>query len=179
RRPTSHTSYTSYSRVSIGFSYTVSEIQNTGQSQRISPRVEFRSVFCAPSRKFKILAILDELAHESRFNRFFVHCLGNSKYWPLPTLDHGKSYEHGFMKKCNGHKLSRSCEQSRVLIGFLCTVMEIQNTDQSQRISPRVEFRSVLRAPSRKFKILAITEVLAHVSSFDWFFMHRLGNSKY
>ncbi|RRT35863.1 hypothetical protein B296_00046764, partial [Ensete ventricosum] len=36
-------------------------------------------VFHAPSRKFKILDIPNELAH-------------------------GKSYEHGFMKKCDGHK---------------------------------------------------------------------------
>ncbi|RWV82734.1 hypothetical protein GW17_00055743, partial [Ensete ventricosum] len=47
--------------------------------------VEFRLVFRAPSRKFKILAIPDVLAH-------------------------GKSYEHGFMKKCDGHKLcAESC----------------------------------------------------------------------
>ncbi|RWW40788.1 hypothetical protein BHE74_00053767 [Ensete ventricosum] len=39
----------------------------------------------SPSRKFKILAITDILAHESSFNRFFVHRLGNSKYWPFPT----------------------------------------------------------------------------------------------
>ncbi|RZS05605.1 hypothetical protein BHM03_00036143, partial [Ensete ventricosum] len=66
-------------------------------------RVEFRSVFRAPSRKFKILAIPDVLAQgksnehgftkkrdghklcaktraESCFDRFFVHRLGNSKY---------------------------------------------------------------------------------------------------
>ncbi|RWV76789.1 hypothetical protein GW17_00062497 [Ensete ventricosum] len=79
------------------------------------------------------------------------------------------SYEHGFMKKCDGYKL--------------CT---------------KVKFRSVLRAPSRKFKILTIPDVLAHgksyeygftkkhdghklcaESSFDQFFVHRLGNSKY
>ncbi|RWV77157.1 hypothetical protein GW17_00062058 [Ensete ventricosum] len=52
------------------------------------------------------------------------------------VLDHGKSYEHGFMKKRNGHKLSRSCKQSRVSIGFSCTVSEIQNTGQIQRFSP-------------------------------------------
>ncbi|RWW55913.1 hypothetical protein BHE74_00037397, partial [Ensete ventricosum] len=64
---------------------------------------EFRSVFCAPSRKFKILAIPDLLANcksyehgfvkkhdghkhcaKSRFDRFFVHHLENSKYWPFP-----------------------------------------------------------------------------------------------
>ncbi|RRT33037.1 hypothetical protein B296_00052931, partial [Ensete ventricosum] len=46
---------------------------------------KFRSVFCAPSRKFKILAIPNVLAH-------------------------GKSYEHGFMKKRDGYKL---CTKSR------------------------------------------------------------------
>ncbi|RWW39534.1 hypothetical protein BHE74_00055130 [Ensete ventricosum] len=33
-----------------------------------------------------------------------------------------------------------------------------------REVAPRVEFRLVLRAPSRKFKILAIHNVLAHVS---------------
>ncbi|RZR91987.1 hypothetical protein BHM03_00020215 [Ensete ventricosum] len=66
-------------------------------------KVEFRSVFRAPSRKFKIPAIPNVIAH-------------------------GKSYEHGFMKKYDGHKL-------------------------------RTKSRSKL--------------------SFNWFFMHRLKNSKY
>ncbi|RWV80391.1 hypothetical protein GW17_00058341 [Ensete ventricosum] len=71
-------------------------------------RVEFRSVFCAPSRKFKILVFPVLLAHgksykhaiakkydghklcsksraESSFDRFFVHRLGNSKYWSFPS----------------------------------------------------------------------------------------------
>ncbi|RWW51356.1 hypothetical protein BHE74_00042309, partial [Ensete ventricosum] len=62
------------------------------------------SVFHAPSRKFKILAIPDVLAHgksydhgfvkkhdghklytESSFDRFFVHRLENSKYWSYPS----------------------------------------------------------------------------------------------
>ncbi|RRT37791.1 hypothetical protein B296_00024568 [Ensete ventricosum] len=43
-------------------------------------KVEFRSIFRAPSRKFKIQAIPDVLAH-------------------------GKSYEHSFMKKHDDHKL--------------------------------------------------------------------------
>ncbi|RRT31249.1 hypothetical protein B296_00056654 [Ensete ventricosum] len=47
---------------------------------RSRARVEFRLVFRALSQKFKILAIHDVLAH-------------------------GKSYEQGFTKKCNGHKL--------------------------------------------------------------------------
>ncbi|RRT38801.1 hypothetical protein B296_00028612 [Ensete ventricosum] len=75
---------------------------------RITRRVEFRLVFRAPSQKFKILAIPDILADkksyqlgfskkcnghklcgklraESSFDRFFVHRLGNSKYWRFPT----------------------------------------------------------------------------------------------
>ncbi|RZS19812.1 hypothetical protein BHM03_00052253, partial [Ensete ventricosum] len=57
---------------------------------RIAHRVEFRSVFRAPSQKLKILAIPDVLAH-------------------------GKSYEHGFTKKHDGHKL---CAKSRVESSF-------------------------------------------------------------
>ncbi|RWV78166.1 hypothetical protein GW17_00060912, partial [Ensete ventricosum] len=67
-------------------------------------RVEFRSVCRAPSRKVKILAIHNVLAHgksyehsftkkcdghklcaESRFDRFFVNRLRNSKYWTFPS----------------------------------------------------------------------------------------------
>ncbi|RWV83699.1 hypothetical protein GW17_00054658, partial [Ensete ventricosum] len=66
------------------------------------------SIFLAPCRKFKILAIPDVLAQgksyehdfkkkpdghklctkscaKSSFVRFFVHHLGNSKYCPFPT----------------------------------------------------------------------------------------------
>ncbi|RWW35328.1 hypothetical protein BHE74_00059753, partial [Ensete ventricosum] len=46
-------------------------------------KVEFRSLFCAPSRKFKILV------------------------FPV-LLAHGKSYKHAFAKKYNGHKLCTS-----------------------------------------------------------------------
>ncbi|RZS24013.1 hypothetical protein BHM03_00057031, partial [Ensete ventricosum] len=71
-------------------------------------KVEFQSVFGAPSQKLKILAIPDLLAHgksyehgfakkrdghklcakscsEWSYDRFYVHRLGNSKYWPFPT----------------------------------------------------------------------------------------------
>ncbi|RWW50618.1 hypothetical protein BHE74_00043109, partial [Ensete ventricosum] len=48
-------------------------------------KVEVRSVFCTLSQKFKIL--------------------------PIPNvLSHGKLYEHGFVKKRDGHKL---CGKSR------------------------------------------------------------------
>ncbi|RRT45023.1 hypothetical protein B296_00043268, partial [Ensete ventricosum] len=65
---------------------------------------EFRSIFRAPSRKFKILAIPNVLDYaksykhgfvkkrdghklfaKSRFDRFFMHHLRNSKQWPFPT----------------------------------------------------------------------------------------------
>ncbi|RZS23204.1 hypothetical protein BHM03_00056088 [Ensete ventricosum] len=74
---------------------------------KLYAKVEFRSVFCAPSQKFKILSIPDVLAHgksykhgltkkrnghklcaksraKSSFDRFFVHHLRNSKYWSFP-----------------------------------------------------------------------------------------------
>ncbi|RWV96903.1 hypothetical protein GW17_00040348, partial [Ensete ventricosum] len=66
-------------------------------------KVEFRSIFCTSSWKLKILAIPNVLAHgksyehslvkkcddhklcaksnaKLSFNRFFMHCLRNSKY---------------------------------------------------------------------------------------------------
>ncbi|RRT34917.1 hypothetical protein B296_00044725, partial [Ensete ventricosum] len=71
-------------------------------------KVEFRSIFCALSRNFKILAIPYILSHKnsykhgftkkcddhklcaksrakSSFDRFFVHRLGISKCWPFQT----------------------------------------------------------------------------------------------
>ncbi|RRT76455.1 hypothetical protein BHE74_00017096 [Ensete ventricosum] len=48
-------------------------------------KISFRSIFRAPFQNFKILAIPSVLAHE-------------------------KSYEHGFTKKRDGHKL---CAKSR------------------------------------------------------------------
>ncbi|RRT71183.1 hypothetical protein B296_00033875, partial [Ensete ventricosum] len=85
-------------------------------------KVEFRSIFYAPSRKFKILAIPNVLAHrksyehgfmkkhdnhtictksrvKSSFDRFFVHLVRNSKIQAIPNvLAYRKSYEHGFVK---------------------------------------------------------------------------------
>ncbi|RRT42681.1 hypothetical protein B296_00010893, partial [Ensete ventricosum] len=56
---------------------------------------EFRSVFHALSRKFKILVIPNVLAH-------------------------GKSYEHDFVKKCDGHKhCIMSCAKSSFVRFFM------------------------------------------------------------
>ncbi|RRT31505.1 hypothetical protein B296_00057463, partial [Ensete ventricosum] len=68
---------------------------------------EFRSIFCAPYRNFKILAIPNVLAH-------------------------GKSYDHTFTKKCDVINFA----QSRVSIDLSCTISEFQNTGHSERISP-------------------------------------------
>ncbi|RRT31241.1 hypothetical protein B296_00058282 [Ensete ventricosum] len=67
---------------------------------------EFRSIFHAPSRKFKILANPNVLAH-------------------------GKSYEHGFVKNATVINFTRSHASSRVSIGFTCTISKIQNTGHS------------------------------------------------
>ncbi|RRT31205.1 hypothetical protein B296_00059112, partial [Ensete ventricosum] len=67
----------------------------------VTRKVEFRSVFCAPSQNFKVLAIPNVLAH-------------------------GKLYEHGFAKnmtvinfarekKYDGHKL---CAKARAKLSF-------------------------------------------------------------
>ncbi|RRT33941.1 hypothetical protein B296_00048993 [Ensete ventricosum] len=120
-------------------------------SARCRAQSQVSIFFRALSRKFKILAIPDVLAH-------------------------GKSYEHGFATKRDGHKL---CAKSRAVM-----------------------FRLVFRAPSQKFKILDIPVLLANgklyehgiakksdghkfwvksraESSFDRFSVHHLKNSKY
>ncbi|RZR73062.1 hypothetical protein BHM03_00019670 [Ensete ventricosum] len=76
---------------------------------KVVHEVDFRSIFCAPSQKFKIMAIPTVLAHgksyeygftkkhdghklcanaraKSSFDRFFVRNLINSKYWPFRTF---------------------------------------------------------------------------------------------
>ncbi|RZS19874.1 hypothetical protein BHM03_00052330, partial [Ensete ventricosum] len=121
---------------------------------------EFRSIFCVPSRKFKIRAIPNVLAHQkpykngftkkydghklcaksragSSFDPFFVHHLENSKYWSFPILAHGKSYKHGFVKNMTVINFARCCVQSRVSIDFSCTVSKIQNIGHSRCISSR------------------------------------------
>ncbi|RZS29076.1 hypothetical protein BHM03_00062750, partial [Ensete ventricosum] len=62
-------------------------------------RVKFRSVFRALSRKYKILGIPDVLAH-------------------------GKSYEYGFTKKRDGHKL---CVKSRAVEFDRCFMYRLRN----------------------------------------------------
>ncbi|RRT31248.1 hypothetical protein B296_00056656 [Ensete ventricosum] len=64
--------------------------------------------------------------------------------------------------------------QSRVSIVFSCTVSEIQNTFLSHLISPREVVQARFRKKYNGHKLCSKS-----VSSFDRFFMHCLGNSKY
>ncbi|RWW38780.1 hypothetical protein BHE74_00055952 [Ensete ventricosum] len=73
--------------------------------RKVARKVEFQSVFRAPSRNFKILASPNVLAH-------------------------GKSYEQGFVKKHDSHKLYAKSRFGR------CSVSKFQHTGHSQRISP-------------------------------------------
>ncbi|RWW83735.1 hypothetical protein BHE74_00007748 [Ensete ventricosum] len=74
-------------------------------------KVKFQSVFRAPSPKFKILAIPNVLAQ-------------------------GKSYEHGFMKKCDNHKVYTKSRAKSIFNRFFMHHLEIKNTGLSQCISP-------------------------------------------
>ncbi|RZS16007.1 hypothetical protein BHM03_00047942 [Ensete ventricosum] len=71
--------------------------------------VEFRSVFRAPSRKFKILAIIDVLVHATlrvEFRSVFHAPSRKFKILAIPdVLAHGKSYEQGSLacvRECSG-----------------------------------------------------------------------------
>ncbi|RZR73059.1 hypothetical protein BHM03_00019665, partial [Ensete ventricosum] len=72
---------------------------------KLCTKSRVKSIFCAPSQKFKILAIPNVFAH-----------------W--------KSYEHSFMKKCDGHKLCAKLSFDRFFVHhlgsqFSCTISKI------------------------------------------------------
>ncbi|RWW44190.1 hypothetical protein BHE74_00050070 [Ensete ventricosum] len=208
------------SRVSIGFSCTVSKIQNTGHSQRNSPwevvrarfrkktrrsytlrevarRVVFRSVFRVPSWNFKILDIPDILAHVEF--RLVVRVPSRKfKIFAIPdVLAHGKSYEHGFEKKRDGHKLWEwpfptvvrvPSRKFKILAipnvlahgkSYEHGFMKMQWSQTFHKVARRVEFRSVFHAPSRKFKILAIPDLLAHWKSYEHGFTRKPDGHKH
>ncbi|RRT45873.1 hypothetical protein B296_00009924 [Ensete ventricosum] len=64
------------SLVSIGFSHTVSELQNTGHSQRISPWEVIQAQFC---KKYDGHKLCLKSCTKLSFDRFFMHRLGISK----------------------------------------------------------------------------------------------------
>ncbi|RZR77628.1 hypothetical protein BHM03_00002743 [Ensete ventricosum] len=69
----------------------------------------------------------------SSFNRFFVYHLENSKFNPFPTYFPLGSRTRLVSRK---NTMVINFAQSQVLIDFLCSVLKIQNTSHSQRISP-------------------------------------------
>ncbi|RWV85513.1 hypothetical protein GW17_00052688, partial [Ensete ventricosum] len=83
----------------------------------------FQSVFCAPHQNFKILAI------------------------PNVLLAHGKSYEHGFVEKYNGHKICAKPHFDRFF------------------------------GHCQNFKVLAIPNVLAHGKSYEYGFVKKMQRS--
>ncbi|RZS07031.1 hypothetical protein BHM03_00037791, partial [Ensete ventricosum] len=74
-------------------------------------KVEFRLVFPAPSQKFKILAFPSVLAHE-------------------------KSYELGFVKKHDDHKLCTKSHGKSSFDRFFVHRLRNSNTGHSQHIRP-------------------------------------------
>ncbi|RWV77041.1 hypothetical protein GW17_00062189 [Ensete ventricosum] len=77
--------------------------------REVASRIEFRSVFRAPSRKFKILANPNVLAHVAPTVEFRLVLRAPSREFKIlaihDVLVHGKSYEHCFMKIRDGNKL--------------------------------------------------------------------------
>ncbi|RWV86074.1 hypothetical protein GW17_00052075, partial [Ensete ventricosum] len=152
--------------------------------------VKFRSVFRAPSRIFKILAILNVWLHGKSYEHGFTrkyddhkHCAksrvsvdfrASSRKFNIlvipNVLAHGKSYEHGFTKKCNGHKLSAKSRKKSIfdqifmhrLRNSKYWTFAIRRSSTLRNVAREVEFRSVFRATSQKFKILVIPNVLVH-----------------
>ncbi|RRT73271.1 hypothetical protein B296_00026747 [Ensete ventricosum] len=72
----------SQSRVSIGFSCIISENKNTGHSNVLIHGKWYEHGFAKKHDGHKLCAMSRA---KSSFDQFFVHHLGNSKYWPLPT----------------------------------------------------------------------------------------------
>ncbi|RRT31408.1 hypothetical protein B296_00057816 [Ensete ventricosum] len=150
-------------------------------------------IFCALSRKFKILAIPDVLAHGKSYEHGFMKKRDGHKLCAksravmfrsvfrapsrkfeildiLVLLAHGKLYEHGIAKKRDGHKFCVKVEFRSV---FCAQSRKFKNLAIPDVLA-HVKFRSVFDAPSRKFKILAIPDVLAHGKSYEHGFAKKL-----
>ncbi|RWW72257.1 hypothetical protein BHE74_00019944 [Ensete ventricosum] len=152
--------------------------------REVASRVEFRSVFRAPSRKFKILANPNILAHvalggefRSIFyapsRKFKILVIPDVWLWEVVQHAHGMSYEHDLMKKRDVHKLFAKVE-FRSIFHAPSQKFKIQAIpDVLGHVTLRVEFRPIFHAPSRKFKILAIHDVLAHGKSYKHDFMKK------
>ncbi|RZS16112.1 hypothetical protein BHM03_00048056, partial [Ensete ventricosum] len=113
---------------------------------RCRARVKFRSVFRAPYRKFKILAILEVLAH----------------------VFHAPSRKFKILVNPNvlAHETLREVAP-RVEFRLVLRAPSRKFKILAIHVVLAHEFRSVFCAPSRKCKILANPNVLAQESSFD------------
>ncbi|RWW66994.1 hypothetical protein BHE74_00025590 [Ensete ventricosum] len=123
----------------------------------------------AHGRKFKILAFPNVLAQRKlyelgftkkrnghklcakshaklSFDRFFMHYLGNSKYWLFPTYyAMGSRTSIVSRKNASVINFAQSRTLSRVSIDFWSAVLEIQNIGHSQRIRPWEVIRARFR----------------------------------
>ncbi|RRT85549.1 hypothetical protein B296_00005495, partial [Ensete ventricosum] len=127
---------------------------------KVACKVEFRSVFHAPSRKFKILAIPNVLANR-------------------------KSCEHGFMKKRDGHKLCTKSSFNRFFVypSQKFKILVIPNVLAHARKFTILAIPNVL-AHGRSYKHGFTKKYDGHKlcaksraeSSIDRFFVHHLKN---
>ncbi|RWW54094.1 hypothetical protein BHE74_00039346 [Ensete ventricosum] len=80
------------------------------------------------------------------FDRFFMEHLRNSKCWPFPMYYPMENRTSIVLWK---NTTVINFVQSRLSIGFSCTISKIQNTGNSQRISPwevvRARFHEKIR----------------------------------
>ncbi|RWV78108.1 hypothetical protein GW17_00060984 [Ensete ventricosum] len=131
------------SQVSIDFSCTVLEIQNTSFPNVLGHGKSYEHGFEKKYDGYKLYT-------KSGFNQFFIDRLENSKFKPFLTyLPIGSHTSLVSQKNVMVINIVQSHVQIRVSIGFSCTVMEIQNTGHSQRIRPwevaRARFREKIQ----------------------------------
>ncbi|RWV92480.1 hypothetical protein GW17_00045137, partial [Ensete ventricosum] len=148
-------------RVSIGFSCTVSEIQKTGHSQPISPweviRARFRENthghnFARSHARSRVsisfsctVSKIQNTGHSQRISPMGSRTsMVSRKNATFINFVRSRSYEHGFTKNAT-------------VINFT-----------------QMEFRSIFRAPSQKFKIRAIPNVLYHGKSYKHGFTKKM-----
>ncbi|RRT65168.1 hypothetical protein B296_00027786 [Ensete ventricosum] len=116
------------SRVSIDFSCTISEIQNTGHSQYISP-MGSRTITVSRKNATGINFA------ESRVSIGFRISSQKFKIQAIPNVFAlSKSYELSFAKQHYGYKLCAKSRAKSSSIDFSCTVSEIQTTGHSKHI---------------------------------------------
>ncbi|RRT33532.1 hypothetical protein B296_00035085 [Ensete ventricosum] len=162
------------SRVSIGFSCTISAIKHTCHSHLIGP---WEVILARFRKKYDGYKLCAKSRAESIFVQFFVHRLGNSKYWPFTMYYHPMVSRTSMVSRKNETVINIT--ESRVSIGFSCTVSEIQNTGTVSEIQSIGHSLAHGKSYEDGFKKKRDGHKLCVESSFDQFFVHRLENSQY